>query len=419
MRGFYLVYLIIFANGVFGQNLKDLVKGKVSYVSVYDTSALTPNQMYIAMPYAKDVVLNPKQLKKLNETVVVKLELIYTKHRTSLSFNQEKLNVNRLITLKKFIPTIFNNPIWDFELISQTKATNAEAGKTLFHGFVITFRPNSNKTSIEKEVSFLKQLTADSTQANNSDSIKKDFEIKSRWDDRIGFVHDTVWVLNKDVNPPDIFFLNDKFKDSTVFEAFSRISNFANSIIVTDVTGSMSPYISQVLVWLKQQTENNEVTHFVFFNDGDNKKSNQKKAGKTGGVYWIENSSINQVINKAAYAMQKGSGGGEGLENDVEALLLAKSLNKNVSQLILVADNFESMRDYSFIEKIKIPVSVVVCGGSNRINIQYLDLAKKTEGKVYSKHTDVKDLKSVKNNDKIIINNRQYLYKNNRFHYIY
>ena len=49
--------------------------------------------------------------------------------------------------------------------------------------------------------------------------------------------------------------------------------------MVADLTGSMYPYAQQISTWLKLQfLKDTTSQHFVFFNDGDNKKDADKKA---------------------------------------------------------------------------------------------------------------------------------------------
>ena len=78
------------------------------------------------MPFAKKLILNPEQKKALTEKAIIKVELVYTKYRTSPLFDQKKLNIDRLKELQKLLPVVFENPLWNFELISQTKGRKYE-----------------------------------------------------------------------------------------------------------------------------------------------------------------------------------------------------------------------------------------------------------------------------------------------------
>ncbi|MGB0881913.1 MAG: hypothetical protein ACPGSO_03090 [Vicingaceae bacterium] len=375
------------------------------------------------MPFAKKLVLNPEQKKQLNERVVVKLELVYTQFRTSKNFNQKELNNNRLKELNRLIPSLFENRFWEFQLTGQTKANSQESGKKMFHGFIVTFRPNASKSMLTAETNYLK-LLVETMQKNDSilnDSLPKAHTIKTHYDKNIGYIHDTIWFVDTvpPPNPPDFFYNQSLYKDSTVLNTFMRNKNWNNFIVVTDVTGSMSPYSSQVFVWLKKQAKNKSAQYFVFFNDGDEKPSRKKLPLETKGVYVSKNTSLEAVMNTAAKCMKNGSGGGENLENDIEAILEGIKNYPKANEIVLVADNLESMRDYKHFKQIKKPVHIILCGAEKRINIQYLDLARQTKGSVHTKKSDIINLQDIKEKERFFIEEKEYLFENGRFHFVY
>ena len=423
MRSFYFLILFWWGGSVFGQTIKQMAIVGPSYIEEYDLKTLLPHQLYIATPFAQPIILNPEQEKLLAEKVVLKIELVYTKFRTSPSFNQEKLNHNRLKELKKVAPQLFENPLWEYELISQTNGSSREYCNNMFHGFIITFRPSSSKETLKKEGDYLQNLITSmhKNDSLNSDTVPKSYTIKTHYDMNVGYLHDTIWFVDTfpKPSPPDFFYNHNLYKDSTVINIFERNNSWKNFIVVTDVTGSMSPYSAQVFVWLKAQAENKKANYFVFFNDGDDKDSHKKKPLDTKGVYVCENLNIDTVAETAVYCMQKGSGGGESLENDVEAIIEGIKYSPSSDAVILVADNMEMMRDYKYINKIKKPVHVILCGTKGRVNIQYLDLARETKGSLHTYHTDLYHLNEIKENEHFLIDGNEYMFKNGRFHSVY
>lgn len=423
MRLIHFFVFFFLSTLLFSNQIEYLVNTNVFEKTKVELSDLTTNQLAISMPFAKELILNPEQQKTLTEKAIIKVELVYTKYRTSPLFNQKELNIKRLQELQKLLPQLFESPLWDFELVSQTNGNSREECNKMFHGFIFTFRPNSTKETLSQEADYLEKLIS---QMVKTDSLKLSddkliliADIKTRWDDRVGYVHDTIWVEEEQIPPPDFFYDQSLYQDSTVLNAFSRNTNWKNFIVVTDVTGSMSPYIAQVFVWLKEQAQNKNAKAFVFFNDGDNKPSNRKKPLETEGIYLVDNNSIEGVMAMAAKCMRKGSGGGESLENDIEAILLGIEEYSQTDEIILVADNRESMRDYKFIDKIKKPVHVILCGSDRRVNIQYLDLARHTKGTVHTKKNDITNLENLNNGEHFFIDDFEYLYENKQFHYLY
>lgn len=426
MRLFYFIILFCWVNITAAQSFNELASQSPRYTEEVDIANLKDNQLYIAMPFAKEVVLNPEQEKMFNERVMIKLELVYTQYKTAPSFNQKQLNINRLKELNKLVPNIFEFRLWDFELISQTNGSSREECDNMFHGFIVTFRPNSTANTLEAEASYLENLVQymvkkDSLDSDTITPKKLIYDIKTHYDKNVGYLHDTIWRKDtlRTLPPPDFFYNQSLYNDSTVLNAFQRNQNWGDFIVVTDVTGSMSPYSAQVFVWLKAQAENKKAKYFVFFNDGDDKNSGRKKPLETGGVYVTENTDLQTVTNTAVKCMNKGSGGGESMENDVEAILDGAKQYPDAKAIILIADNYEIMRDYEFIKKIKKPVHVILCGADNRVNIQYLDLARQTKGTVHTSKTDITNLQEIKEGEQFLIEGKGYQYKNGRFHSVY
>ncbi|MBL4593723.1 MAG: hypothetical protein JKX68_07920 [Flavobacteriales bacterium] len=423
MRIFYFLLIFCCSQISSAQTYRALINATPKFVDLMDVSQLQENQLYISMPFAKETVLNPEQKKKLKERVTIKLELVYTKYRKSTSFNQKQLNKNRLIELNRLVPNLFENRFWDFKLISQTNGRSPEECNKMFHGFIVTFRPNSTNNTLDLEANYLEELVASLIKQDSldNDTTPKVYTIKTHYDKQFGYIHDTTWHKDTVLPPstPDFFYDQTLYNDSTVLNAFIRNKGWKNFIVVTDVTGSMSPYISQVIVWLKKQAENKTAKYFVFFNDGDEKASNKKKPLETKGIYITKNKSLEAVIKTTAKCMRNGSGGGEHLENDIEAIIDGIKQYPDADEIILVADNMESMRDYKYLKKIKKPVHIILCGAENRINIQYLDLARQTKGTVHTVSSDITNLEKFKNGEHFFIDEKEYMFQNGKFHSVY
>lgn len=426
MRGVYFLIVWCFSQTLYGVSLKQLATAEPILVNEIDVSSLKSNQLKIATPFAQPIILNKEQKELLKEKAILKVELVYTQFRTSPTFNQKQLNLNRLKELKKLAPFLFDFPLWDYELLEQTNGNSRAVCNEMFHGFIITFRPNSTTSMLSQEADYIEKLVANMIK---QDSIKNDtvarkkmkFDIKTHYDLNLGYIHDTIWHSDtvKPPSPPDFFYNHRLYKDSTVINAFSRNNSWKNFIVITDVTGSMSPYSAQVFVWLKAQAENKKASHFVFFNDGDQKASSKKKPLETEGIYVAENKGVDEVIKIAAKCMRNGSGGGESMENDIEAVLKGIKHNTKASSIILVADNYEIMRDYKYLNKIKKPVHVILCGADRRINIQYLDLARSTKGSLHTKKSDLNNLHDIKEGKHFFVEEKEYMFENGRFHAVY
>ncbi|WP_462250529.1 hypothetical protein [Ferruginibacter sp.] len=205
-----------------------------------------------------------------------------------------------------------------------------------------------------------------------------------------------------------------KKKNNVVCAVLNR-NKWASKIIVTDVTGSMYPYMKEVALWHLLEMMNKSRSDYVFFNDGDNKQDYLKVIGKTGGVYTSLKGAPDSVIKTMHRAMNNGNGG-DTPENDIEALLTATKLKEPNSELLLVADNLSGIKDISLINEVKLPVRVILCGAQKTwIHSDYLELAYKTGGSIHTIEEDLFTLSKLHNGETIVIGGISYKFEGGRF----
>ena len=202
--------------------------------------------------------------------------------------------------------------------------------------------------------------------------------------------------------------------ENVVFKVFTRNKTWKNKLIVVDLTGSMYPFGRQVSTWLKLHFLRDSTSqHFVFFNDGDRKKDEDKKIGATGGLYYCRAKNSEDLINTMDLTVKKGQGG-DAPENPVEAILYGLTKSGKVEDVILIADNWAKVRDIKLLSKIKTPVRVILCGVMEgmEINEEYLNIAYKTKGSVHTIEQDITELISQTAGKKFSINGVDYIIKN-------
>lgn len=207
--------------------------------------------------------------------------------------------------------------------------------------------------------------------------------------------------------------------DTTTFDDFVvdnvlKRNEWDEMLIVADLTGSMSPYISQLLLWLKLNTIDQKIKQFVFFNDGDAMADEEKKIGETGGIYETRSLDYKEVENLATKTMLNGYGG-DSEENDVEAILKGLEFCEECKENILIADNDSPVRDMELMTQIGKPLRIVLCGVEEKINTQYLDLARATGGSVHLIEEDLTNLVQMNEGEEVEINGMHYMIKDNRF----
>ena len=312
-----------------------------------DKSTSEIKTIYLKTNYGDYEIVNKEEAEKLVNATIISADLVYTKFPADEDFTE--LNHRRIEFLHLICPTIFNNTMTHWRLIAQTACKNEYAASILPHGFIITYKPAPSKESAKREWSYLKDVLANRV----------------------------------------------SLSDSSVFKIFKR-NKWKNMTVVTDFTGSMSPYLTQVFLWYNLTFSTKDFTEFVFFNDGDYTDDRLKKTGATGGVYYCNSSNKDSVLNTAARCSRNGSGG-DIQENNIEAALTAIKKNPSTKEIIMLVDNWAPMRDYALMNQIKIPVHVIVCGKEKDgpLNTEYLDLALHTRGSVHTVEEDIKNLSAL------------------------
>jgi hypothetical protein len=203
-----------------------------------------------------------------------------------------------------------------------------------------------------------------------------------------------------------------KVKDSTIFNVFKRNDKWKKVLLVVDMTGSMFPYIGQLLVWYKMNFESEKIKYYSLFNDGDNVADNKKIIGSTGGVHTYDAKDFKKLKKDIEEVRKLGEGGDEP-ENDIEAIMRAINDRRDYGDIVLLADDSD-MRDIKLLKRIKKPVHIILCGTKRGINQQYLQLAYYTKGSIHTSNNSVY-MKTLKNGDHIELDNDLFVFQNGEF----
>jgi hypothetical protein len=424
--------------------------------------------LVLEVPFSSSAFISPLLARVAKGKLIEKVQLIYTTFRESQDFDQQKLNQQRLKNLQSILPDAFANSYTEWELIGQTGAASPEEGKKYFHGFIITWRPESSTTLLKEEMSHLDSLFLPKLHRDELDPREKPKDPVTSKTRILTHPDGSTTLLNRDI-PEDSLWrymrpsgagfsvvyakwgdtahtivivdertedgikrkrtwkLEEHFSDTpvagmdlllnnpdSVVTTVLRRNPWPNMVLVSDVTGSMSPYTAQVMAWVPTGLANGRCAGFVFFNDGDHKSTNQKDVGKTGGIYSIRAQSLDSVYRKMKETMSNGDGG-DIPENPVEAAAFSIKRFAPNTEIILIADNFSAPRDLELYEKITRPVHIILCGARGTVNPDYLFLARQTHGSVHTLHDDITNLDKMKDGETVMIENKTYLLKNDHF----
>ncbi|MEO8149846.1 MAG: energy transducer TonB [Bacteroidia bacterium] len=215
------------------------------------------------------------------------------------------------------------------------------------------------------------------------------------------------------IDAPEAYYKFIEEQDSSVFKILNR-NNWKNTLFVCDVTGSMSPYTSQLLLWFRLNLTQGLVKQFFFFNDGNNMNDMKKEIGRTGGIYHASTDDFTMVANTLYEAMTNGAGG-DVPENDLEAIIEAIKLYPEYDNVVLIADNFATPRDLNLISKINKPIKVILCGTYSGLNTNYMDMVRANKGSLHTIEEDITNLVNLNEGEEINISGQTYKIHNGKF----
>ena len=482
MKNFVLFFVFLFsANLLVAQgdslvvNPDFLSQLPPTVIPKFDNTRKSDYILYFPMKYAKFIFNDEEKkiLQNISDTIVERIDLVYTVFRRDKSFDQVNLNRERYEMLQGFFPEAFKSNLIEWRLVAQDGSMQYETAKDFFHGFVIYIKPHRVTTSDGQVISTVMDRRIDEpgskvlTSTEEIDRVKSAMKVVSgtvptkiikekvvTWEDKKVwsgyYLHHNpakrgngkkfdkpgkgnkerpkeyynkkmkveTWV-EKEVPDPDAKIDMSSTKetikkmttDSVVTGVFSKNEKkWKDYVLIQDVTGSMYPYLTQTLLYLKEHMKSSETEKFVFFNDGDNQPDGL--IGRTGGTYYISSSDYSE-IERTAFACMAGGNGGKAPENDIEAILHGYTKFPNCKGAVLIADNFSRVRDIALIKRLvdaKKPVDVVICGAGKNgdVNIDYIYIAKLTGGTIHTLNESYSDLKSKKEGDIFKVGSQQF-----------
>jgi len=206
-------------------------------------------------------------------------------------------------------------------------------------------------------------------------------------------------------------FIQENIRSSKVFKSLDQIESSKKIAIVIDVTGSMHQNIISTTYWIKVNENQLPFSSFTAFNDGDKTPDNEKVIGATKGIYFTKFfSEYNETIKNA---MRNGSGG-DFPENDIEAILHAIRNDPLAEEILLIADNMSDVKDIKLLDKVNKPVSILPCSLTKLIHYHYLDLVRKTGGKIYYNGQAI-DISKLKKGDSFKLKSVRYTFNGRQF----
>jgi hypothetical protein len=106
------------------------------------------NIVVLPTNFAKQFIIDQRDIELLSGKAIDHIDLVYTEFRESESFNQRKLNDQRIAQLKQLLPQVnLDSPTWAW--VEQTGAKTRDVANTYFHGFVIHYSDKLDHESLQ------------------------------------------------------------------------------------------------------------------------------------------------------------------------------------------------------------------------------------------------------------------------------
>lgn len=354
---YFIMLLLIFSmSGQVIAQKKEFERAIRKDISKYEFAEIKEKFVKIEMNLGDFRIQNMQAIQVLQSKKIDSIHLVYTDFPKNMDFTE--LNSNRFHQLFKQFPQLKHEHYIQWTIFRQTACQTLEEASSYFHGFVVFYKDQ------------LKPHLDPVFQAERKEILEKKFERMALQKVGMGIG-----------------------QDSSTLKVFERNGEkWKNIVIISDWTGSMYPYTLQVLKWQIEQNAHERILGYVFFNDGDMKKTSEKEIGKTGGIYQTPNSNVYTVFNYMQKAKSKGDGG-DIIENDIEAILFAQEAYPEAEEFILIADNMSGVRDMALLKNVKKPVRVVL-NRLNKGNVRqlihphYIEIALHTKGHIHTEDAD-------------------------------
>ena len=452
--------------------IDSILNNRTIKIPVYKLAVAGNESKVLIMEFAKNEFVDTAGISVLNNAEILSIDLVFTDYPAKLDL--KPLNKKRFMALSKLLPNAMTNPYTQWQMIRQMNGYSKETANGMLHGFVINYRKKTTGAETRKEIALIKSVTPEEIiiepeiekqpskkKANHWEVIHRngrskylfynDRQIKSIGADKkiVGKEiekrdslfsisvkdafqsrlltegdksnykgKDSVYILLYPKKETDSFLLKRAYKtkvvhqrDSTVLTILKR-NKFRNMLMVVDVTGSMSSYTSQVIQWISEEGNQQNLKSMVCFNDGDGKQTEVKQIGNTGGIYGEAYQDPIQISELIQTTMNRGSGGDLG-ENVCEAILKAIALFREYDDVVLIADSWAPARDITLAAQIKKPVKIVVCG-DYAPHEDYVEIAYKTGGSLHLTNEDITDFSMLKSGKQLIIRGKNYIFQNGR-----
>lgn len=211
---------------------------------------------------------------------------------------------------------------------------------------------------------------------------------------------------------PD-YFVENKKEINAILERNNEA--WENKRVIANIDCSMYQYIDELMVWNYSYPQEHSKNKYWLFN-GFNYIDKDEKSVARRGIFHVDQNDVSgffKTINKIVNFSCRGSR----LENVVEALILGAEGKTSDENLLFIADNYSDVSDLEKLNKLTVPVHIVLTHSDIGVNENYLEIAYQTGGSIHTLYEDISSsrLKNLTDGDRLLIGKFQYQFYKGKF----
>ena len=257
---FYLIFSgLLITTNAFSQSersVDDILAQREVKKFHYKLTTTLYDAVVINMQFGQSEVISNSDRAVLKKADVFQVDLVFSNFPKG--FDMTELNKRRIKVVQSLRKDAVSNTSIKWNLIRQMRCKNEAEAKVMFHGVVIHYRKEQSLDVSAIDYGYIQEVLPLPVNRDSTSTEKI-----------------------KPLSIAQAKKIRKKLADSTVLKVLDR-NKWENLVVVSDLTGSMSPFVVQLILWFKLNELEKRVSHVTFFNDGNFTPDIKKVIGNTG-----------------------------------------------------------------------------------------------------------------------------------------
>ena len=139
--------------------IDSILNQRIIRIPAYHLSNIGNESLFLKMNFAKPEIVDTAGVHQLIGSEILSVDLVFTDYPSSNSL--KPLNKKRIQNLIALLPFLSKQNSINWQVIRQADGFDSTLSKNLLHGFVINYRPATTKSSMAKELNYIKSIVND------------------------------------------------------------------------------------------------------------------------------------------------------------------------------------------------------------------------------------------------------------------